>query len=350
MKTKIYLLILATILGFGKLNAAIITVDNNTVVSGSPGQFVDLQAACTAALAGDTILVVGSQTKYGDISITKKLILLGPGVNPQRPNTNTAKIQLFRINNGASNSTISGFYFDYGVDFNNSIIVQNITISKNFIANYATGSVKINGYPASGISFFNNIIGGYCYLGNNPNIFISNNIFYQNAKISNSNKASVSIKNNLFLGGGVAIENVENAEISNNICIGKYSFNNVGLCTFNNNLIYDLYNFPSPYELPFGTNIGSGNLINQDPAFLKREGDFSLTNNYGLQNSSPCKNTGTDGTDIGPSGGSYPFTNTFPLTAMPSIPVITQMQINGASAVPFGNSNINVTVKAKKQN
>lgn len=118
-------------------------------------------------------------------------------------------------------------------------------------------------------------------------------------------------------------------------------------CTFNNNLTYLCA--PSG-NLPFGSNVGSDNIIEQDPVFLNVDGAFSYANNYGLHSSSPAKNAGTDGTDIGPSGGAYPLTNVFPITGHPAIPYISQMQINGPSSVPLGSSQINITVKAKKQN
>jgi len=46
----------------GNAHAAILTVNNNST---SPGQYTSLQAAITAAHAGDTLLVSGSNTDYG---------------------------------------------------------------------------------------------------------------------------------------------------------------------------------------------------------------------------------------------------------------------------------------------
>lgn len=345
MKTKIYLLVLATILGFGQLNATIITVDNNMVVSGSPGQYSDLQAACTAAFAGDTILVVGSPNSYGSAQITKKLILLGPGLNPQRPNTKTATISGITISNGASNSIISGFSV-WTVGFGNSLVVQNVTISKNNIFSLYFTNIS------TGILVFNNLITGEIKVNSATNVIISNNII-KCSYICDSNNTSVSIKNNLFIDCSQvgAFVRIAYAEISNNIILEKTfpipQGSTVENCTFNNNLTYNC--LPNS-TIPFGTNVGSGNKINQDPVFLRVEGGFSFANNYGLHSTSPCKNAGTDGTDIGPSGGSYPLTNVFPITGHPTIPYISQMQINGASSVPVGNSKINITVKAKKQN
>jgi hypothetical protein len=62
--------------------ARVITVNNN---AGSPSTFSSLQAAIATAATGDTIYVQGSATDYGNISITKRLVLLGAGYRPINP-------------------------------------------------------------------------------------------------------------------------------------------------------------------------------------------------------------------------------------------------------------------------
>ena len=74
MKTKITLflaLFLATATG---AFAIVRTVSNNP---SSPGQYTSIQAAIDASgLTGDTIMVAGSATSYGDMTIGKKLVLV----------------------------------------------------------------------------------------------------------------------------------------------------------------------------------------------------------------------------------------------------------------------------------
>lgn len=373
MNTKFFLTMIA-LLATVFIHAAILTVDNNTVLSGSPGQHTSVQAAIDAANNGDTILVVGSKNGYGGVNINKRLTILGPGYNPQSTNNNIATIT-FVLNNGCSGTVISGFVCSIGNNFTEDI--SNISIFRNKIfSGFYINSIgdSANQKKASDINIYHNIF--FCSIticGNNffldvcSNITISNNIFSTGSRIENSNQTSISVKNNLFISyydQDFPFNKMINTEINNNIFAGYWNLfkgttideinNYTKNCSFNNNLTYNC--LPNN-NLPYGSNVGSGNIINQDPLFMNetyKGGEYNtnnvFSNNYMIQNSSPCKNAGTDGTDIGPSGGSYPFTTTFPLTGMPAIPIITQMQFNGASSVAVGNNSLNVTVKGKKQN
>lgn len=57
------------------------TVDNN-----GGGQFTDLQTAIddVSVVDGDTLLISGSLTSYGDITLNKSLTLIGPGHHPDK--------------------------------------------------------------------------------------------------------------------------------------------------------------------------------------------------------------------------------------------------------------------------
>lgn len=57
-------------------NATILRVSN---VSGSTAPYETLEAAHEAANTGDTIMVDGSSTSYGEFKITKTITLIGPG-------------------------------------------------------------------------------------------------------------------------------------------------------------------------------------------------------------------------------------------------------------------------------
>ncbi|MCX6352082.1 MAG: hypothetical protein NTX03_09505 [Bacteroidetes bacterium] len=83
-----------------------------------------------------------------------------------------------------------------------------------------------------------------------------------------------------------------------------------------------------------------------DPSFTKVVSfynPYSPANNWALKSTSPAHNTGTDGTDMGPWGGSLPFVT---IGGEPSLPLITDFRINNP-AVPL-NGKLNITVKVKK--
>ncbi len=79
---KKVLMILAAICMTMAANAKILRVSN---VSGSSAPYKSIEAAQDAASAGDTIMVEGSKTTYGDaygygaITLTKRVVLIGPG-------------------------------------------------------------------------------------------------------------------------------------------------------------------------------------------------------------------------------------------------------------------------------
>lgn len=353
MKTKLFLLVVVALQSFATIKAAVITVDNNVVLSGKPAQYDDIQTAINDAFSGDTILVAGSPIEYPSITITKKLILIGPGFNlVSKQSAQTAKISNIKLGNNSSNSIIDGFESNNGsFSFTNTNPVQNFVFRNN---NVNVISIAVGGSTSliTNVLIYKNIFYTLA-LQASSNVLISNNIIFgtnpYTGKINSSYCSQITVKNNLFLTGNGFEGLNDNGSIivfSNNIFY-ESAITGANLSSFNNNLTF---NCPlNNHTIPYGSNVGSGNKINQDPLFLNVTGDFSWTNNYTLHSTSPCKNAGTDGTDIGPSGGSYPFTKMYPLTSMPAMPYIKQMMINGPSSVKPGNNVINVTVKASKQ-
>ena len=88
MKTLVLLFIACFV--YSMSYADIITVSNNP---DSPGQYTSLPAAIAAASVGDTILVSGSPTNYGSITINKKLTLFGSGYDPNNTFAKVAYLQ-----------------------------------------------------------------------------------------------------------------------------------------------------------------------------------------------------------------------------------------------------------------
>jgi hypothetical protein len=112
--------------------------------------------------------------------------------------------------------------------------------------------------------------------------------------------------------------------------------------TFVNNLSWR--SSASPYTLPPAGNTGTGNISNQDPQFETglASGYFDKTKDYHLKTTSPGHNAASDGTDIGPYGGTQPFVWGGAFT----IPKVTEMYIK--NPVVNQGTNINVKLKAKK--
>jgi hypothetical protein len=112
----------------------------------------------------------------------------------------------------------------------------------------------------------------------------------------------------------------------------------------NNNLCYSTTD-----TLPGSGNIGSGNLNNTNPLFANypsQGGGFDCAHDYSFPTTSPAHNAGTDGSDIGITGGISPF---YDYCAGPKVPTIKYITMPAnASSVPQGGT-LNVTFKAKNK-
>ncbi len=324
-------------------SATVITVSNNI---NSPGQYNNLQAAVNAASNGDTIYVHGSPTNYGGAVIKKRLTLIGTGHKPNKVNTLVSQLGTITLDtvsavSGASGTKIIGFSLNGVTGYGGTGGTKNIRISRNYFVAGGTKAVV----TSKGWTFENNIIGsGSVNVKNNASIIFRNNIF-DNSYILSSNQPTVIISNNIFLGGSplTAFSLVSNALIANNIFSGSSpkgtsTDNN----TFSNNITYQ-----TAYDtIPFGTNIGSGNIIAKDPKYKNvTANNFSYAFDFALDTISPGLNAGTDGKDVGIYGGAMPFVD---MTGSPAIPQIKSLGILNP-LIPAGDS-LRIIIKANKQN
>ncbi len=117
----------------------------------------------------------------------------------------------------------------------------------------------------------------------------------------------------------------------------------LSLSTFNNNLTYLCNN----NTIPYGDNLGSGNIEATDPEFINYPalgGAHSWSYDYGLEATSPAAGTGTNGTDIGLTGGNAPV-NQLPIYA--KIPGVTLLDIP-VSSVPVGGT-LQIQIEAESR-
>ena len=192
-------------------------------------------------------------------------------------------------------------------------------------------------------------------------IIISENIIsYSYTDIANpyaimGRNAQDCIINNNFCSGYNAIYSLNNSHICNNVfptistlsvCIVENNFffnssiygtGDIGTCSncsFNNNA------FTGNFTFPFFSNNGSNNLMNQTTTNTFVVNDLSFPKNLKIKEGSPCKNAGTDGTDIGIYGGSTPY------RSIPLNPHIDKAII-GSQTDKDGKLNVNIQVSAQ---
>jgi len=367
------------------LKATTRTVSNDPA---SPAQYHNLQTAVNASSPGDTLLIGPSlqykygynwyTQSYGSITLNFNLVLIGAGAFFDDENNIANKKEVTKVDNiylkqisatsGAGGSKLFGMdisRIDFDGGFFGSTLttggISNVLIerckigliffSENSIVTNQNDTVRnciITGY----INFNNRSNGSYVYI--NKNISIENNIFdgaYISGVYTISSGGnyldSVYVRNNLFLDRtSYAFSKVPHMVIENNIFWHAEPTvdNTPSGATFNNNLCYN-----TTASLPGTGNSGSGNINNSNPQFINYPaagGAFSCSHNYGIPSSSPAHNAGTDGSDIGITGGISPF---FDYCAGPKVPTIKELTLpSNASSVPQGGT-LNVTFKAKNK-
>jgi hypothetical protein len=338
----------------GALRAAVLTLNNNTP---TPGQYTTFAAAQTAAAAGDTILVQGSPTSYGAITISKRLTIIGPG---HKPNTlsglgatfgpvtisdNLKGVGIYGIIVGDISGLTTAPYLK-NVD---SLIIENVyffgsvfigTDCNNILirGSVFNGSIALNDSNATDLIVENNYVsstvyGGLSLLnwGGTGNKLVSNNIF---AWSGAGSLVSGSIRNTIF---------------QNNIFYGLTANSGTQTdCLYANNLSFG---HNSNNTLPPAGQGGSNNLVNTDPKIVNIQlptgaSAFSYTRNYRLQADSPCKGAGIGGTDIGLYEPDYEFS----MTGEPKRPQALTLNPNPVVVPTGGTTTVNFTIRKSTVN
>jgi len=348
MKTLYFLcLLMIPVLGFGK----IWIVDSN---AGSTAKdFTNLQSAHDGATAGDTLYLVGSPVNYitTKVTITKKLIIIGPGYflneNPDTQ-TNVASAYLNNTAGGvceelefAAGSEGSVLM---GIEILGRLVINanNILIKRNHIRQEGACNLTMVTINASNILFIQNYVDGSTQLGvrtinvtaGQSGILVSNNYLFHGASgfvgaietLASSPTSSLEISNNIFVGG----INVANAVVQNNFFNTDNSFT-ASASVVRNNIHTNGY-------LP----AGNGN-INSSPLGLRFVGSGSTDGRWKLSPTSPGLSAGFGGVDVGIFGGPEPYV----LSGIPPIPTIYSLT---APAVGEKNTGLPIQIKVKSNN
>jgi hypothetical protein len=345
-----------------------------TTTGGGNASFIN---AHNASAPGDTIYVYGSPFDYGNLTISKRLVIIGAGYGPNNQfgqPTRTATISFFRDGStDPSGSVLTGLQVST-INCTGTLASNNITLFRNRITSYVYTYLNTSNL-GNGWVIYNNIVlgiyGGASFRTStsSTNILIANNIM--TGFISSFNTNTLVIDHNVFIGSG-NFYSLWNALVTNNIFVrssGDILVSETVFCTFNKNISLQntvatasYFNPTNIFETTYigsggGANSGSGNLVGTNPQFVNvpNNNTYDATYNYRLQSSSPGKAPfSTDGTDAGIYGGSYPFPqggdpgSGFDTSPMPPIPQVTAVNIQNATIAP--NGTLNVQVQGKVNN
>ena len=355
---RIVLLVAVSIASAMVGKATIITVDNNL---NSAALYTDIQTAVDAATSGDTIHIIGSSIAYtGAVTIKKTLHVIGAGYKPKKNQNSTPStcpgITITRdLISDASGTTIEGIFCNGGIQvvgYDASNYISNVTIKRN-----EATTIYVSAYTDQ-IFVYNNIMNDLqsATANNSGQFYVQNNIFRAGASFGGNlsvQTGSTIVKNNLFFSPGAGtITAVANMTFENNMFLGvSANALNHDNCSFVKNLTFGASD--NTYNIT-GSNSGSGNLEGVDPqlAVNLTLGTFADTDDYTVIGGA-AQNGGTDGTDIGIYGGSYPFPiggasgTGFQMAQEPALPQIYELNIQNPTVAP--GSSLNVEVKARKQ-
>ena len=296
-----------------------------------------------SVLAGDTIFLEGSLVSYGEVNITKPLVIRGPGYflfeNQQtQSNKVPAKINNLTFSPGSNGSIVSGVYINqYLIISESNIVVENNFIGEslyfmaNNLANIKIAKSIINAgiiqysmcQPGaiSNVIVSNNYIhtktSGYTYdcafgylsgrtlmLGTNFSGIFSNNVF-EGGTIESYN---ISYQNNIFITS--PIYSIYSSSFTNNICDGT--------------------------QLPTGNN-NQQNVVMTD-VFVGASAS-SFDGKFILKAGSPSIGAANDNGDCGIFGGADPY-----MLSGVSGPAIYEILMPNSGSPATG---INITLKAK---
>jgi hypothetical protein len=305
MKILKLVILLACIYHAPTAQAAIWRVNN---IAGMSADFTTLTAAHTAATAGDTLYIEASGTSYGNLTITKRLILIGPGYfqaqnYPTYPTNGLAIVGTLTFSSGSDGSIVYGL--GGGTLFLN---VSNILVSRNYNLNLTINSTNINI-----LSNHNCVINASSI---SANALIQNN--HLDYVITNSNPQLV-FQNNIFEYTGVFFT-FNKQVLRNNILVSNSSSGAISLsnCILTNNID----------AISGGTRFGTtnGNFGNIDAAniFVGAAG-ISTDGQWRLKTGSPAIGAGLSGVDCGMYGGATPYI----LSGIPPGPAITKFSTSG---------------------
>lgn len=314
------------------LQATVLTVSNSPE---GGAQYSSLSAAYSAAAAGDTLYLEGTNISYTAPSrFDKPLTFIGSGHLTTANNYKRTIINrhaTIEIRSGASNSNFLGiiFYRDLSMNGANNIYFSSCRF-ESYLTIYSGYSAFISRCAFSRDNAININAGG--------DLTLQNSVLDGSIQDNNLSNTTI-IDHCIFLtSAGNAALNIDGGTVKNSIFVNTKNIvdaNASGISFLNNILVQDT-TVPSS-----SGHTGSGNLTNTDPLFVNYTSGqlFSGNHNYDVQAGSPAINAATDGTNIGVHGGALGFTETGEVQTTPYMRVLL---INNTSVAPNGTIQVQV--------
>jgi hypothetical protein len=269
---------------------------NNTAGVNAP--FTTLAAAITAANVNDIIMVEGSLMNYGDVTIAKKVTMVGPGYFLSQnlglqATVASAAINSITLNTGADGSSFSGLdntgptAANVHITINgvNNITISNCRLQTNLNLNGTANNLLLQG------NFMSSILGAgtSSYMG----AIITNSLFGGNFTIGTTSFFTIT---NCVISSSATLQ-LLHSDIRNCIIVAPTSSVGITGSVFKNNILTN-----SSVPAPDGTNA-----INVSATIFAGTTNFISDAPYKLIAGSPAIGFGELGIDCGMYGGGTPY-------------------------------------------
>lgn len=311
------------------------------VLSGTSWSFyTDFSTALNQCASGSTIYLPGGNFVLSQSSdtINKSIAIIGVGHYPDSTNATGKSVlqgNLF-FSSGGQNIYLEGVDITGDLQpIGTSVVINNVRFQRSRIR----GSI----YLTNGNAYFSEISFNECVV--DYRVYSGSNVRFEKCILLNyfSNCLNCYFENNVFLYNGGSFNNVLNGfsfcELNNNIFANTspifYSSDN-NVCR-NNSMALTGMGGSNTTEINSITNITLNNTFVNVPS-----NGFNYNYDYHLLSTSTGKNAGTDGTDIGIYGTTYPYKP----SAVPANPHISTKVISPSSA-PNGTLPVNIRVIAQ---
>lgn len=293
--------------------SSIYTVNNQ---SGFSSDFSSLQNAFNGVLEGDTIYVQPSSLGYGGANLSKRLVVIGGGHDPEY-SLYSSYVNSINFMTGATGSIVKGLVLDY-ISSSNSSNVNDVIISGCHIGPgnpilMGSGSV-LNNWIFEGNVITSSYSSGVLLTSLGANLILRNNILANqvNSNGVTNTPAGTLFEHNLIVApAGYSmngfVNSSSNIHLRDNIfyltgTVGTQISTNCFSCIWENNITY--------HSSVILANLPGTNYNNTDPEFEdvpSVPAYFSYSYDYHLASTSQGLNAATDGTDVGLYGGIFSF-------------------------------------------
>lgn len=324
---------------FTHASANIFRVNSNLTTDAAQKLFKTIKEANDDinVAAGDTLMIEGSPVVYESVTLTKRLVLIGPGYllsqNPQtQASSAQAVVSQITIQPAAAGTILMGLTFSstYGSDAPyisaSNVIVMRCYMPHNLNLTGSFNNVQVleNYFSKSGIQY---IYGSDIFTG----VVLKNNIVEGAINISsavNTQRSFDVVENNIFLANVTLTTNV----FRSNIIADKTATVAISSGTTQNNLM-------AGTQLP----ASNGNQTYNEAQLFVGSNGSSPDGQYKLKGDSPYKTAGYGGTEPGIFGGSQPYV----LSGLPPVPTIYELTAENFASKQAGLQ-VNIKVKANQ--